>query len=47
MSDRSARLTQIWRVPSPLNSTSTGVQPRSEAIEKYAKAPVVNTTMAI
>ena len=28
------RLTQIWRVPSPLNSTGTGVAPRSEAIEK-------------
>lgn len=39
--------TQIWRVPSPLNSTETGVAPRSDAIEKYANDPVVNTTTAI
>ena len=37
-------LTQIWRVPVPRNSTAMGVAPRSEAMEKYADAPVMRTT---
>ena len=40
--------TQIWRVePTSLNSTCTGVEPRSEAIEKYDRLIVVKTTTAI
>ena len=37
----------LTQIPSPLNSTSTAVEPRSEAMEKYADAPVMRTTTAI
>ena len=41
--------TQIWRVPgSPrANSSVTGVEPKSEAMEKYAIVAVVKMTTAI